>query len=189
MLKEMAIEEGAGIVALTESHLNSDYHEGEIAIDQFTHFRADRCEGIRKGGVILYIHNSISPGAKLVTAESYENIEYAVLNIPAASMTLVCIYRPPTANLPAFTHALARINQSLNQLPPHNSVIFCGDLNFPNLRWPSATIVAGGPQSARLQAQALLDFFSDHFLQQLIEKPTRGNNILDLLAADNDQLV
>ena len=41
MLKELAIEEDVGVIALTESHLNPDFHEGEIYIDQFTSYRTD----------------------------------------------------------------------------------------------------------------------------------------------------
>ena len=78
----MAIEEDVGILAITESHLNSSFHEGEIAISQFTPYRADRCEGTLKGGVILYVRNSLAPGAKLVLTGSRGKIEYAVLQVP-----------------------------------------------------------------------------------------------------------
>ena len=54
MLKEMANEKGVCIIAITKSHLNNDYHDGEIAINDFTNFRADRCQGTRRGGVINY---------------------------------------------------------------------------------------------------------------------------------------
>ena len=67
MLKEMAIEKDVGIIAITESHLNSNFHEGEISISQFTPFRADRSEGTPKGGVILYVRNSLVPGTQLVS--------------------------------------------------------------------------------------------------------------------------
>ena len=66
MLKEMAIEEDVGIIAITESHLNSSFHEGEIAISHFTPYRADRSEGTLKGGVVLYLRKSLVPGSQLV---------------------------------------------------------------------------------------------------------------------------
>ena len=190
IIKEMAAHahEGIGVIALTESHLNSEYHQGEIAIPNFSHYRADRCEGTRKGGVITYIHSSIAPGAKLELAGSIGNIEYAVLTIPLANMTMVCVYRPPAAETTAFATVLTEIHGTLMQVPQCDSLIFCGDLNFPNVKWPS-TAIEGGTQPARQQAQALLDLFDDHFLLQIIEKPTRGNNILDIFAVNNDQLI
>ena len=188
MLEEMTTDEGLGILAITESHLNPDYHEGEIAIENFIHFRADRSVGTKKGGVIIYIRNFLSPGANLLTSGSHGIIEYAVLAIPSASMSLVCVYRPPTAELSDFVHVLSEIKRSLAQLPSQNSLILCGDLNFPNIKWPT-TVIQGGSLMLRQQAQALLDFFGEFFLQQLIEEPTRENNILDLFATDDDQLV
>ena len=119
IIKEMAAEEGIAIIALTESHLNSEYHEGEIAIPEFSHYRADRCEGTRKGGVIVYVNKSISPGAKLELAGSFGNVEYAVLSIPLANMTVICVYRPPTTESISFTNVLSKINDTLlrNTIP------------------------------------------------------------------------
>ena len=188
MLKEMAIEKDVGIIAITESHLNSNFHEGEISISQFTPFRADRSEGTPKGGVILYVRNSLVPGTQLVLKGSHGNIEYAVLQVPIASLTIICIYRPPSANLNNFTEVMSRIKDCLVQHPPLASLIYCGDLNFPNLKWPT-TNIEGGTQSDRLQAQLMLDFFNVHFLEQIIEKPTRGRNTLDLFAVNNHELV
>ena len=188
MLKEMAIEENVGVIALTESHLNPSFHEGEISISQFTPYRADRCQGTLKGGVILYIRDCLSPGAKLMCSGSHGNIEYAVLQVPVASLTIVCVYRTPTANFNDFYHVISKIDDCILQNPSLDSLIFCGDLNFPHLKWPSATI-EGGTRSARNQAQRMLSLFSDHFLEQIIEKPTRGDNILDLFAVNNHQLV
>ena len=188
MLKELAIEEDVGVIALTESHLNPDFHEGEIYIDQFTSYRADRCAGTRKGGVILYIRNNLTPGAELVSKGSHGNIEYAILRIPVANLTMVCVYRTPTASVNDFELVMSKINDCILHYPPLDSLVFCGDLNFPNLKWPSA-IIGGGTRSSRLQAQKMLSFFSDYFLEQIIEKPTRGENILDLFATNNHQLV
>ena len=35
MIEETAIDKGISIIALTESHLNSSYHEGEVSIEGF----------------------------------------------------------------------------------------------------------------------------------------------------------
>ena len=188
MLKEMANEEGVGIVALTESHLNNDYHDGEIAINNFTNFRVDRCQGTRKGGVIIYLRSCLTPNANLLLSESHGNIEYAVLDNPAACITLVCVYRPPTAELSVFIDVLSKINQCLVLLSSRSSLAFCGDLNFPNIRWPSL-VIQGGTRALCQQAQALLDFFGEHFLLQIIEEPIRGTNILDLFAVNDDKLI
>ena len=38
------------------------------------------------------------------------------------------------------------------------------------------------------QAILLLDFFNEFFLQQYVQEPRRGNNMLDLFAANDDYL-
>ena len=101
---------------------------------------------------------------------------------------MVCVYRTPTASVNDFDLVMSKINDCILHYPPLESLVFCGDLNFPNLKWPSA-IIRAGTRSSRLQAQKMLSFFSDHFLEQIIEKPTRGENILDLFATNNHQLV
>ena len=35
----------------------------------------------------------------------------------------------------------------------------------------------------------MLDLFNKYFLTQIIERPTRGNNILDLFAVNNEQFI
>ena len=57
---------------------------------------------------------------------------------------------------------ILQINDCLVQHPSLASLIYCGDLNFPNLKWPSANI-EGGTHSDRLQAQLMLDFFQRSF--------------------------
>ena len=49
MLYEKAVNENIGIIVITESHLNENYLEGEINIEGFANFRADRAAGVRKG--------------------------------------------------------------------------------------------------------------------------------------------
>ena len=52
MLREKAITENIGIITLTESHLHKNFLEGEIHMNGFTNYRADRMPGVKKGGII-----------------------------------------------------------------------------------------------------------------------------------------
>ena len=188
MLKEMAISEGVGILALTESHLNPNYHEGEIAIDNYGHFRADRAAEIRKGWVIVYVRSELLPGVKALETGSIENIEYIVLNIVAANLILVCIYRPPGSLTQPFMDVLQRVRDCLIMAPTSSTIALCGDLNFPIIDWTTYS-VHGGTSSTRHQANMLLELFEDFFLLQYVEHPTRGKNILDIFATNDDELV
>ena len=63
-----------------------------------------------------------------------------------------------------------------------------GDFNFPALNWSTNTI-SGGCLDTKEQALALLEFISDHCLIQHIDVPTRGNNILDLILTNNEEII
>ena len=67
-LKEKAADENISIITLTESHLHKDFLDGEIQIEGFNHYRADRAHGTRKGGVITYIRYDLLPGLKEIDA-------------------------------------------------------------------------------------------------------------------------
>jgi hypothetical protein len=43
------------MLALTESRLRGDIQDGEMEMKDFQHYRADRKEGRRRGGVIVYL--------------------------------------------------------------------------------------------------------------------------------------
>ena len=79
LLREKAEVENTAIIALTESHLTSDYLEGEIHMKGFGSFRADRVNGVKNGGVITYIRDDILTGASCIVSDLIGNMEFLVL--------------------------------------------------------------------------------------------------------------
>jgi hypothetical protein len=83
------------------------------------------------------------------------------------------------------------LQQNLLNLNQNNyKIVINGDFNFPNILWfksdsdediGSYKFTSGFTNADRMQAEALLKFTGELFLTQMICKPTRGNNILDLL--------
>jgi hypothetical protein len=75
------------------------------------------------------------------------------------------------------------------------NVLYFGDLNFPHLPWPSGTVYTSGQANREnksgenKEAEQLLEFAKENFLEQIVETSTRGNNILDLVFTNNPQLV
>ena len=55
--------------------------------------------------------------------------------------------------------------------------------------WRTLAVRPGGSSETSRSAEMMLDFMEDHLLNQQILLPTRGNNVLDLLFTNNDQLV
>ena len=63
-----------------------------------------------------------------------------------------------------------------------------GDFNFPIIEWPSKK-VCGGTTSEQEQANHLLGFAENNFLEQIVEEPTRKNNIMDLVLMNNKERI
>ena len=59
LLREQAIDRGIGIIALVGSHLLEEIRDAAINMIGFHTIRADRLEGIRKSGVIVYLRIDI----------------------------------------------------------------------------------------------------------------------------------
>ena len=189
MIAELAQDEQALIVALTESHLSENIKEAEIKIDNYIPFRTDRANNRKKGGVITYIKNSISPYIKVLLSFSNSVTEVQILSIEHINMILIVIYRPPDCNQNNFIPIITMIRDNINELPtPLPTIVLTGDLNFPMIDWESE-VVRGGLNDVQIQATALLDLTREYCMNQYIRIPTRGNNILDLFFTNNDELI
>ena len=54
------------------------------------------------------------------------------------------------------------------------NIAICGDFYFPNIQWEAMENANGA------NVLLFVETLNDHFLSQLNNTPTRGNNILDL---------
>ena len=189
MLAEKAQDENIGIITITESHLHSNFLEGEIQIKGFTNYRADRADGVRKGGVITYIRDDLLPGTQLKDSGSIGNIEFLVLHMKEINLILITVYRPPTSKPADFKTVIDRIRRVLLLCDsPTPRIAVTGDLNFPSLNWELYQIESC-PSETREQAQTLLNFLDDFFLEQSVKKATRLNNILDIFAINDHEFI
>ena len=65
-----------------------------------------------------------------------------------------------------------------------NDVIVAGDFNAPDLKWKDSDTTNCSSNSERL-----LEIMDKRGLTQLVKEPTRGNNIIDLVTTNNDNIV
>ena len=185
-LRELAYEQNAIIITLTESHVRDDILDAEIAIKGYDLFKRNRQAGIRQGGVVTYIRSDFADSAKEVASGSIGKIEYLCIYIESINVLLVTVYRPPENNCRHFREVINEINNCINSLDLYPSIIFTGDLNLPNLTFVNGE-ATNSPSEESTQG-ALIRFATDNFLTQLVEEPTRLNNILDLLYTSNQDL-
>ena len=189
VLAEVAAVSNAGFIILTESHLRPAIRDAEVNIKNYVMFRADRANRRKKGGVVIYVRTDLAGSWEVMLTGSDRRVEYMVLHNRRLNLVLGGIYRPPSCKLDYLNNVLCNIRNAVDQIgTPEPTILLTGDFNLPIIRWDSMTI-EGGSDSRRRQAESLMSFASDLNLEQVIDVPTRENNVLDLVFINNDQLI
>ena len=192
VLREMADEGGIFMIALTESHLRKDILDAEITMEGFQHYRADRKEGRKKGGVIVYLRNSLARSTVELRSKSGNSdgfVEHVLLHIKKFDLCVAIVYRPPACPPENFNKTLKEIETRVAELgDPAPSLIIGGDFNLPRIRWTSPGGLEVGDRDTSQEAQ-LAKFAAEHLLSQQVRSPTRAHNILDLFFTNNERMV
>ena len=204
-MADLANQTNAPYVCITESHLNPDILDAEISIPGYNIFISDRI-GRSHGGVVTYVIKDLL--VKTVVQDSNSYCVSLALTIPQLNLVIINIYRPPNCPEVMFTRTLEYLSVFLRNMEEYEQCAYTylvfGDFNFPFLKFSdnedlsdsikSCSNCQGGAtcshtSSDRRQAKALVDFANEFFLEQYIKKPTRGNNILDLVFTNDHLLI
>ena len=156
----------------------------------FQIFRPDRTQIVQRRSVIVFLIDDVPNNAEILTSGSNDAVDWTVVHIKK--------------KLHRFCHHLSHPSCKENKISVLNSIGHA----FEKLGQPSITVTIWGkfysPHQDRQKnalkrgslshitrklAEALLNLNHKHFLQQWIEKPTRGNNILDLFLTNHTDLV
>ena len=166
-------------------------------------FRSDRSNRSH-GGVCIYVRKDLAVKSEVKDSNSF--CDSLILHIPQLNMILANIYRPPNCPEPLFVQTLEHASSFLRNMECNyqraNDYLIFGDFNFPFLNFKDGEHVLSSTckrcseinlcshtTSERRQAQCLLNFANKFFLHQLIKKPTRNQNILDLVFTNNHLLI
>lgn len=189
MLGDIAVEGGVMLMALTETHLNTDILDAEVKINHYQLFRSDRLQGTRKGGVAMYVADTWADGVMLLASGSTGVVEHLLIHFVLLQMVVAVVYRPPSSPVQHFTDTLDILRAEIDKLgTPMPTVVITGDFNLPIICWDDWRVCAG-TEADRKQADALKNFAAYYVLDQLVDTPTRVNNILDLFFTNNPELV
>ena len=155
------------IFGISETWLESDVPDGEVAIPSYKLFRRDRKS--RGGGVLLYVPERCKSKRRLDLED--DEIECVWVEVRLNKMTILLgnMYRPPNADLSVFSNFEVMMERVAAEC---RDVVLMGDLNI-NLLTPSS------------QTDRLLLITSENNLKQLISEPTRitdhSQTLLDVL--------
>ena len=192
-LREKCKVENFKLLFFTESHLTSDILDEEINVEDFNLYRSDR-KNRKCGGVSIMIHKSLQVRESSVVKFSNSVCELLMCHIETLNLNAICIYRPPKTTGEKFNQCLCEVQKYLQKVPDTQNNILIGDLNFPFLKWSEAndsvihSFVSGGLTDEQSQAQSFIDLTDQYFLNQVISKPTRGDNTLDLVYINNNDM-
>ena len=185
------------MIVITESWLSSEIEDAELNVPGWILYRSDRGGGRSHGGCAVYIRNNLT--SQMVMSHSNSYCESIGIKIKTLETLVICTYRPPDSPYEHFKEALENCQEAINQTMQEKlqvrNVLYFGDFNFPNISWPTGEIYSSEvgerekKSDDKKQSELLLEFARENFLEQTIDTPTRGKNILDLVFTNNPQLI
>ena len=176
-------------LAISESWFKSNHTEAQVNIPGYQTLRADRSDDRIRGGSVLYIHNKLPTRSVAYFDDKF--CEAVICNIFSTKTLIASIYRPPNAPIESFKSMLTFLQTYIDKESKehHMNILILGDFNLPCLRWIDEPVP---PQYQYLNidsADALIAFMNTNFLSQYVDKPTRQDNILDLVLSNQPNLI
>ena len=157
------------ILCITESHLDNNISNNDIAIEGFSEiYRKDRNWFV--GGVLVYISQNISVKRKAeLKFENNELVWFEIL-IPNLKLRTCVVYRPPGTHSSYWDNFDYSIEQALNI---SQNIVVTGDLNVDLLRETN---------------NRLNDIINFYDLTNVISEPTRMGSLLDPILVSNPNI-
>ena len=174
-------------LAITESWLKSYISDAQLHIPGYVVSRSDRAKRIG-GGVLLYSHVNL-PISK---EEKYDDgiCQALFCQFETAKMCFAVIYRPPDAPGSSFSDALQFLTSNIQVLDDDSyQLCITGDFNLSHYNWTTGAVAPGATANESSCTELLLQFMTDHLMNQYVLCPTRKKSTLDLFITNDDRLV
>lgn len=162
------------LIALCETWLNNNTPNSLLDCNNnFTIVRKDRAT--RGGGLCLFISKSFTTKIfEVVIPDAYKSLEILAVDLicDMVKTRVILLYRPPGYS---YENNVLLVS-ALEYLSPRNyKVVILGDFNLPSIDWTTSNF------SASPQTSCLCEYIQNNGLHQIINFPTREQNILDLV--------
>ncbi|CAJ0932325.1 unnamed protein product [Ranitomeya imitator] len=165
-MEELEAEISTGnfdIVGITETWLDESY-DWAVNLQGYSLFRKDR-KNRRGGGVCLYVKSCLKSTLREDISEGNEDVESIWVEIHGGKngnkiLVGVC-YKPPNITETMESLLLKQIDEAAT----HNEVLVMGDFNYPDIN-------------------RFLLITKKNYLSQLVQNPTRGAALLDLILSN-----
>ena len=181
LIHDLIADQHLDIVALQETWITADSPpavKADVAPDGYGVLHVHRVAvrgGPTRGGGLALIHNETISARHVALPISCSpttfEIQLVALGSTSPPTVIMNIYRPPSSSVPVFLDKLAELLTAFGSQTP-GKLLLCGDMNCP------------GPECSHINEDlvSLLDTFG---LFQHVHEPTRGRNLLDIVATDH----
>ena len=187
LLNDLIEEHSPDVLAITETWLDQSVSDSEFTPQGYISFRKDRdikmysenrYKSENRGGILLMVKSELN-ATRYTEADADAEILWMQVNPhPRVEWLFGVCYRPEVDEELMMPRIIESINSTQNE-----NMILLGDFNFRNIDWQTGTC-------SRPIEQTFIDTVNDNLLIQLVEEPTRGDNILDLaFIADTSQVL
>ena len=184
-LSATLLDENLDFVLGCETHLDSNISDPEFLPPNYLASPA-RSDRNRLGGGIIVIHKSDLSVNVVRKAKDAEFLAIKVQCEGKHPLILSIAYRRPNNDLAYMDTLCSHIRETVTTFP-NCAHWFCGDYNLPDIDWSDESIV--GNQYSKQLNQIFLDTLQSCNLDQMVDFPTRKENILDIIFTNRPSLV
>ena len=169
---------------LTKNHLSSEIFPNSLG---YTSFRQDRVTDTCGGGVFILVKDNLIATEQKQLKTNCEIIWVKVDTVTTKPIYVAAYYRPDEGD----SESLLELNRSLDMAAQLKGTLWLlGDFNFPKFTWdhehvPSMKSGSDFPSNY----ETFVNLLDDFSLVQMVNEPTRGENVLDLFLTSNHTLV
>lgn len=116
------------------------------------------------GGTLIMVRSSLLEAYSFVDFKNFDHMiverefEFSIMNVPVLNAFIVCLYRPPSADVPVF---MSRLELLLAGFPLHAWLILAGDFNV------------NFADKTQIHSQLLSNLFVSFGLTMHVKEPTR----------------
>ncbi len=177
-LKDFVSTHDCDIVCITETWLDNNIRFNAFG-NKYNVFRQDRKDS-RGGGVLLATKCHLQ--AKLVNSFSVNNCECVLVDVlvkKSIYMRYAVVYRPPNTSR---ENSIALYDKLFTHLGKCKYFTILGDCNHPDINWEDLTCTSE-------MGREFLTFCYKIGATQLVDFPTRLNNMIDLILCSDRNLV
>ena len=155
------------ILSVVETWLSQDITDSCLGLDDYIVFRKDRPSA--GGGVMFAVRKSLNP--ECINIPTNFELLGIKLNHESFRTKLFLAYRPPGLSSAENDAFISSIDEAICS---NDNYVLMGDFNYPSIDWRENDSVLASEMK-------FLEMTVQNGLQQIVNEPTRGPNLLDLV--------